>query len=393
MNVALRPTAKPWLLALALTAFALQTDDFVILGVLPSIAAGLEVSEAAAGQLVSVFSVICAVVGPLAAVLTATWSRRRLLTGGLLVFCAANLAVPLADSYPALMALRVVAALAAAATLPAVFATAAALAPPGRQGRDLATVMTGLTCAIVIGVPLGTWVGALLGWQSTFVLGGLLGLAALAAVHTAVPHTPPAPPSSLAERLSPLTHPAVLRALLAAVVAVLGNLMFQTYLAPFLQQAAGVTPALLGGLLVLTGLAGIAGARLGGGLVDRYGPVRAFAAAALVFAAALAALALCWSLRPVPLAVLVPLLLVWSAAAWAVPPPVQTRVLALAGPETGPQALALSSSAIYVGATLGAGLGGWLLAAQGAGALPVAAAASALVALGLFALTGGRRRS
>ncbi|TMR42476.1 MFS transporter [Actinomadura geliboluensis] len=389
-----RAFAEPWLLALAITALALQTDDFVIVGVLPSIAHDLQVSEAAAGQLVSVFSVMCAVVGPVAAVVTASWPRKRLLIGGLLLFCTANFAVPLAASYPALMALRILAAFAAAVTLPTVFAVTAAHSPPERQGRHLATVMTGLTGAVVIGVPLGTWTGAAFGWQATFVLGGLLGLIALVCVGLAVPDVPPSPAAGLAERLSPLARPAVLCVLLAAVVAVLGNLLFQTYLAAFLHDAAGVTPAMLGGLLALTGAAGIAGARLSGGLVDRFGSGRAFTTAAVVFVAAMIGLALCWSLRPAYLPVVVVLLLVWSAAAWAIPPPVQARVLKLAGPETGPQALALSSSAVYVGASLGAGLGGWLLSAHGSGALPLIAAVSALASLALFAgtgrITGGR---
>lgn len=177
-------------------------------------------------------------------------------------------------------------------------------------------------------------------------------------------------------------------ALLAAVMAVLGNLMVQTYLAPFLAGAAGVTPSGLGGLLVLTGVAGIAGGRLSGSLVDRFSPSRAFGTASAAFIAAMGGLALAWSMRPAHLVLVVPLLLVWSAAAWAVPPPVQARVLALAGEETGPQALALSSSAVYVGASLGAGLGGWLLGTLGAGSLPLAAAACALGAVGLFLLAG-----
>lgn len=176
--------------------------------------------------------------------------------------------------------------------------------------------------------------------------------------------------------------------LLAAVAAVLGNLMIQTYLAPFLDDVAGVPPSGLGGLLVLTGLAGIAGGRLSGTLVDRFGPVQTFALAVAAFTAAMAGLAVAWSMRPAHLALVLPLLLVWSAAAWAVPPPVQTRVLALAGAETGPQALALSSSAVYVGASLGAGLGGWLLGTAGPGALPLAAAVCALGALGIFGLAG-----
>ncbi|WP_433190857.1 MFS transporter [Actinoallomurus sp. CA-150999] len=387
-----RTSAKPWLIALALTAFALQTDDFVIVGVLPSIARDLKVSEAAAGQLVSVFSVMCAVIGPPAAVITASWSRRHVLIGGLLLFCAAGFAVPLATSYPVLMALRIVAALAAAITLPTVFAVVAAHSPPERQGRHLATVMTGLTGAVVIGVPLGTWTGAAFGWQATFVLGGLLGLAALVCVHVAVPRTPSPHAAGLADRLSPLTRPAVLGVLLAAVVAVLGNLMFQTYLASFLHDVAGVTPAMLGGLLAFTGAAGLAGARLSGGLVDRFGPARAFLLAVVVFAAAMLGLALCWSLRPAYLPLIVLLLLVWSAAAWAVPPPVQARILALAGPDAGPQALALSSSAVYLGSSLGAGLGGWLLSTHGSGALPLTAAFSALASLALFAATERRTR-
>ncbi len=168
--------------------------------------------------------------------------------------------------------------------------------------------------------------------------------------------------------------------------------MLQTYLAPFLHDLSGVTPATLGLLLVLTGVAGIAGARVGGTLVDRWGAEAAFTTAAVVFAAATAGLALCGALRPAALALVVPLLVIWAAAAWAVSPAVQTRVLALAGPEHGPQALALTSSAVYVGASLGGALGGRLLASYGPGALPVAAACCAPAALLLFA-TAGRRRT
>ncbi|TYK42971.1 MFS transporter [Actinomadura decatromicini] len=393
------PTGGLRLAALALTAFTLQTDDFVIVGVLPSIARGLSVGEAAAGQLVTVFSVICAVVAPVAAVATASWPRRRLLLAGMALFCAANLAVPFASSYGALMGLRVLAALAAAVVLPAVFATTAALAPPGRQGRDLATVMAGLTGAVVAGVPSGTWIGAAFGWRATFVAGGLLGVAALAFLRVAVPDVPSPPAAGVAERLRPLARPGLLFVLLAAVVAVLGNLLFQTYLGPFLADAAGVGATGLGGLLLLAGAGGIAGARFSGTLVDRIGPARTFTLAISVFTTAMAGLALFWTVRPVHVALVVVPLVLWSAAAWGVPPPVQARALAFAGDDAGPQALALVSSSVYLGAALGAGLGGWLLDAFGSGPLPVAAAACALSALAFSALAGrsvpdpARRRS
>ncbi|WP_435108970.1 MFS transporter [Nocardiopsis synnemataformans] len=176
-----------WLLALALAAFAVQTDGFIIIGVLPSIASDVDVSEAAAGQLVTVYSLVYALTAPLWAVLFARVSRRRALFWALAVFTAANVAVLLVDGYLPLVALRVVAALAAAVVLPASLAIASTQAPPDHRGRYLATVMMGLTGAILIGVPLGTWTGALLGWQATFVFGGLLGLASLALATRALP--------------------------------------------------------------------------------------------------------------------------------------------------------------------------------------------------------------
>ncbi|WP_067813816.1 MFS transporter [Actinomadura kijaniata] len=199
----------------------------------------------------------------------------------------------------------------------------------------------------MVGVPLGTWIGAAFGWRATFLLVGALGLGCLALTRAALPQAPPAPPARLSARLRPLRLPAVLGVLLAAV---LGNLMIQTYLAVFLRESAAVNAATLGALLAL---AGIAGTRFSGALADRLGAGRAFAAASAAFAVTMAGLAACWWLRPVPPVAVVPALLLWSAVARAVPPPVQTHVLALAGPDDGPQVMALTSSAVYIGASLG----------------------------------------
>ncbi|MEU8999925.1 MFS transporter [Streptomyces caniferus] len=198
-------------------AFALQTDGFVITGVLPALARELTVGQATAGQLVTVFSVICAAVAPVAAVVTARLPRRRILTAALALFCLANFAVLVTRSYGALMVLRVLAALAAVA-LPTVLAVTAHLAPPERRGSSLATVMAGLTGAVVIGVPAGTWAGTALGWRAAVALGGTLGLGTLLLVRAALPRVPPAPPAPLAARLHPLTRPAVLGASLGGAL-------------------------------------------------------------------------------------------------------------------------------------------------------------------------------
>ncbi|MEV4221112.1 MFS transporter [Nonomuraea sp. NPDC049725] len=506
--------APGWLLALTFTAFAFATDDYVIAGVLPAISGGLGVSEAAGGQLVTAFSLAFALTAPVASVVTASWPRRRLITGALLLFVAANWASALVSSYPVLMGLRVLAAVAAAAVVPAAYAIAASLAPEGHQGRYLALVMGGLTGSLVLGVPIGTWVGGAFGWQATFVLGGLLGLASLVAVHRTLPDvrdlvpaethpttepepkTPTgpdpgpapgdatavgdatvpdpaasasAPASALASagaagaalvsgdasesgdappfgpapvpasasasasasapalggasasgspsgsaaalasagvrdsgsegaeapagvrgswggvwgRVRALGRPRVLLGLLGMVAIVTGSMMLLTYLAPFLRDLAGAGPRELGWVFALAGVAGLAGGMLGGRAADRWGPERALLAGIGGFAAVMAVFVGSWFLRPVPLLWLLPVLLVWAGLSWWIPPPAQTRLLALAG-TAGPQALALNSSAVYVGVSAGGALGGLVLETYGSGVLPVVAAVVELAALALF---------
>jgi predicted MFS family arabinose efflux permease len=109
-----------------------------------------------------------------------------------------------------------------------------------------------------------------------------------------------------------------------------------------------------------------------------------------VFAMVMAVFSACWLVRPVPLLALLPLLLVWAAVSWWIPPPAQTRLLALAGP-AGPQALALNSSAVYIGVSGGGAVGGLVLEWHGSSWLPVVAAGVELVALALFWLAGRAR--
>ncbi|NGN67785.1 MFS transporter [Streptomyces sp. A7024] len=390
----LRRSLPGWLLALTLTTFAFSTDDYLVAGVLPGLADDLHVAESTAGQLVTVFSLVFALAAPVAAVVTADWPRRPLFTAALAVFTAANLVMPFVTAFPLLMALRVLAALAAAVVVPGALGAAAVLAPPERQGRYLSIVLGGLTTALLLGVPLGTWVGAVAGWQGAFVLGGLLGAAALIALYVTLPEPPRGERLRLADRLAPLTRPGLLVGLTATAFAVLGNLALLTYLAVYLRDLAGIGPTGLGVVFVLAGVAGLVGGQLGGPAADRWGAERALLMGCVAFAVVMLGLAACWPLRPAPLVLVMPLLLLWSAAAWWIPPAASARLLRLAGP-AGQQALALNSSAVYLGVAGGGAAGGLLLGTLGSGALPLGAAVAQGVALALFALTsrwapGGR---
>ncbi|MBX9387633.1 MFS transporter [Streptomonospora nanhaiensis] len=380
-----------WLAALALAAFAVQTDDFVIIGVLAAIAEGTHVSETAAGQLVTAYSLIYALTAPVWAVALARVPRRALLVWALTVFTAANIAVLAVDGYWPLMALRVVAALAAAVVLPTALAVAGAAAPADRKGRYLAAVMTGLTGAILIGVPAGTWIGAAFGWRATFVFGGLLGAAALLLAAPSLPRESAegASAPSRTALVRPLLNTAVAGVLAVTVLAVAGNLAFQTYISVLLSGIADVGPRLLAVLLVCAGAGGLAGTQAAGRLVDRFGASATFFTTGALFCAAMAALAGLWLLRPVPVALAAVLLVGWSAAAWAIPPTLQALMLSRTGTEAATQAMAVHSASVYVGAAAGGVAGGAALSA-GAGLLPVAAAVSMALALAVCGVTGRR---
>lgn len=387
--------ARPvWLFALALAAFAVQTDDYIIIGVLPAVSDTVHQPETATGQLVTVYSLTYALAAPLWAFLPLRIPRRRALCWALAVFGTANFAVLLANSYGTLMALRILAALAAALVLPTALAAASAEAPPKRQGRYLATVMTGLTGAVLLGVPAGTWIGAVLDWRATFVFGGLLGMAALLLLVRTLPrveaHAVPER-KVFADMVRPLLNSTVTVILIVTVLTVAGNLSFQTYIAPFLSGVSGVTPSsLLAVLLLCAGAGGLLGTQASGRLIDRYTPGSVFTLVSLVFCAVMAAFASLWPVKPVPVVLTAVLLVVWSAAAWAVPPSIQALMLARAGTEAASQAMAVHSSSVYVGAALGGAVGGGVFAAD-LGLVP--AAAATLAFLGLLIMLPAMRRS
>src|SRR3569833_3347755 len=152
---------------LALAAFAIGTEGFVIAGLLPSIAAGLAISVPAAGQLVTAYALTYAVGSPILAVTLNNIARRTVLALALSTFIAGNLAAMVASNYVLLLASRMLMALGSGLCMPTALAVSVAVASPERRGRAVALVTSDLTDATVIGVPFGNLVGSLFGWRTT----------------------------------------------------------------------------------------------------------------------------------------------------------------------------------------------------------------------------------
>lgn len=381
-------TMPAWLAMLFLAMLAVGTDEFVIAGVLPEIADDLEVSAAAAGQLVTVFAVVYAIGAPTLALVTNRLPRRALIVASLLVFAAANAGAALAPGYWLLMAARIVAALAAATVAAASFTTAAGAAPEGRQGRYLGVVTAGLTVALFTGVPLGTWLAGAVGWRTTFWLLTVVGAVVAAGLLASAPRIAAGEPSSLTERLAPLRDRSILRLLAVTFVAASGGLMFYTYLGPFTAQVADGSYQLRTLALLTVGIAGVGAVLLAGRVTDARGPGPTLKLVLGGHAAALLALAALAFSGPDSPTLLLAAITSWSVFAWGLNPPIQGSLLT-AAPQAGMTALALNISALYLGTGVAGALGGAVTALTDTRYVPLA---GGLLLLGSLALTPPARR-
>lgn len=382
------PASLVWL---AIGAFAIGTEGLMIAGLLPAIAADFHSSVATAGQLITIFALAYAVGSPILSALCGGLDRRRLLMAALLAFALANLLAALTESLWQLVAARVLLALSAGLFMPTAYAVAASLVPPERRGRAIATVTSGMTIATALGVPLGAWIGNHADWRSTFLIVAGLSLAGVAGLRFGLPAKLPLGASTLAERLAVARRPAVLQALIVTFFWIAAAFVVYTFIAPYLERAAGIGPDGVTAMLFLFGIGSAIGNTLGGQLTDRIGPVRLQLGALVFLVLALAGLSAATALPSAQaLIAIVPLMLVWSIAGWAFHPAQTTRLIRLA-PEVGMIAASLNSSALYAGIAFGSALGTATLQRGGVTALGWVGALSAAIALALLAATARRR--
>lgn len=348
-----------------LVTFVIGTDDFIIAGVLPEIAHDLQVSEAAAGQLVTVFSIVYAVTAPPLAVMTARFPRKALVVAGLGVFSAINLITAIAPGYGALLLLRVAAALVAATISPAVFAMAARISAPDRVGRSLGVVAAGLTVSLFAGVPLGSLLASVHGWRSTFVSVAVFSAVVLVATIRLLPRVPGAPEIGVRRQLQILRRPAVLSCVLGTAMGASGGLMMYTYIGPITHDLSGHGGSAVAAFIGVVGGAGAVGTFVGGRLTDRWGADRALLRAFGLMATAVSAVAIAGlTTGATPWWILVIGLAAYGFAGWGFNPPMNARALQLAD-DAGTEAVAMNTSALYVGISIAGALGGAAVAAYG----------------------------
>ncbi|MEV7617808.1 MFS transporter [Streptomyces sp. NPDC089799] len=375
------------LLALAIGAFGIGTTEFVIMGLLPEVAADYGVSIPAAGLLVTGYALGVVLGAPLMTVLGTRVPRKRMLMLLMGLFIAGNLLSALAPTLGAMLAGRVVASLAHGAFFGIGSVVAAGLVAPQKKAGAIAAMFTGLTVANVVGVPLGTLVGQTLGWRITFLAVSALGVLGLLGIARLVPDLPRPEGVRVRHELAAFRNVQVLLAMAMTVLGFGGVFAAITYLAPMMTETAGFADTSVTWLLVLLGLGMVAGNLIGGRFADR-------ALMPLLYGS-LGALALVLSLFTLTahgrLTAALTLFLI-GALGFATVPPLQKRVLdqAAAAPTL---ASAMNIAAFNVGNALAAWLGGLVIAAGLGWTAPNwVGAALAAAALALAVLSGALER-
>lgn len=365
------------LLALAVGAFGIGTTEFVMMGLLPDVAADLHISIPSAGHLVSAYALGVVVGAPLLAALTARMSRRTVLIGLMVPFVAGNALSAFAPDEHYLLAARFLSGLPHGAFFGVGAVVATTLVSPERKARSVSLMFLGLTVANIAGVPAATLVGQHLGWRAAFLGVSAIGVAAIASLALLIPRDGTQPPATgLRGELAALRSLPVWLALGTTVAGFGALFAAYSYIAPMLTDSAGYAETSVTVLLALFGVGATIGNLLGGRLADHAMRGTLFGGL-LALTAVLAAFPLLMR-TPWTAALAVTLL---GTAAFVTGSPLQLMVM-----EKAAAAPSLASSANQAAFNLanagGAWIGGLTLAA-GFGTTSPALAGAALAVLGI----------
>ncbi len=374
----------PWgkIAILACASFVIGADGFMLAAVLTQVAEQLGVSVGQTGLLVTVFAWVYAIFAPLSGMLMSRCNRRTTLLCALTLFIVGNSIAAIAPSYGWMMVARVVAALGSAMAMPTAMTLATSLAPAHHRGKAISVVMTGMTMATVLAVPLGSLVGERYGFRLLFWAMAAFAAVVIVGILVGIRyHEAPASPhrSTPGHLLAGFTNRQVRLTLLVTIVVFMAGMGVTSYLSAVVKQAGLSDQFSL--VLLVFGLGSLLGGGLGGWLADRVKSVWLVRWAMIIFAGSLLLLALAASLLSAGWLVYGSVL-GWTVSAWVVSVAQQYRLVTMA-PVRAQLNLSLNSSAVYIGQGCGGVLGAVVISHWSAHMIPLVASGAVVVALAM----------
>lgn len=375
------------LLSLTVGAFAIGMTEFVIMGILPTVAHDLGVSIPAAGQLITMYALGVAVGAPILTLLTHQIPQKKLLIVLMLLFIAGNALSVIAPNYAVLMSARVLTALTHGTFFGVGAVIAANLVRPDKKAGAVSVMMAGLTISNILGVPLGTYIGQNWGWRAAFGAIALMGIVALGGIILLIPRLQQTKSSGILRQVAALVNPRLTMFLLICALGNAGLFAVFTYITPLLVDITGFAEHSVTWILVLFGIGVTVGNIIGGKLADWKLMPSLLGTYAVVV---LALTALTFTIHSEVAAIAT--IFVWGAGSFAVMPGLQVRIMGIA--KDAPALASTSShSAGNLGNAAGAFVGGWVITHLSLASLPWVGAilVGLALAIGTVSMLADRR--
>jgi DHA1 family putative efflux transporter-like MFS transporter len=338
---------------LAIMSFVVGTSEFVIAGILDMLASDIGVSVAAAGQLITVYSLAYAIGTPILIALTSKMDRRKLMLLALALFFVGNLITVISSGYGMLIGARIILAISTGVFMVVALTVAAKISHPVKQGGAIATVLLGFNLALILGVPLGRIIASANDWRIIFTGIGVLSLIAMLILLVTIPKSEGEAHVHIREQLALLKSPRITVTLSISFFWIMGYTILYTYITPFLLDITGMSERMVSIGLFAFGLASLIGSQVGGYGADKWGIPRTMIGGLLFHAGILFLLAAFAHSSMIVL----PLLMLWSFFAWSTGPVQQVYLIGMA-PQASGIILSLNNSFVQLGMAVGAVIGG-----------------------------------
>lgn len=346
---------KVYLLAIA--AFVVGTVELILGGILDLIAADLHLTLAKAGYLISIFSLVYAISAPVLLNVTARFERKKVYMYTLLIFLVSNLISAFSANFYMLMAGRALGAATGSLIFVLSLTLAARIVEPQYKGRAVGIITMGGSASLILGVPLGIFVGNLAGWREVFIFIAILTAIVMVAIGLVMQRVQPVPVVSLKRQFAALWNPRMLAIHATTLLVLAGHLTLYAYFTPFLQETIGASSTMVTFIYMMFGIAAVAGGGLGGVLSDRLHPAKAIVIVLIPFIVSMAVIPFSVGL---PLIAFLILLSIWSALSWTVTP-VQNSLIIKTSPEAAESLISTNSGIAHAGIALGTYVGGMVI--------------------------------
>lgn len=376
------PATPAWMavFSLAMGVFGLLTAEYLPASLLTLMATDLGVSEALAGQAVTVTAVVALFAGLLVPGLTRSIDRRWVLLGFSTLMVASNLLVAVSSSFAVLLLMRILLGIALGGFWSMAAAVAMRLVPSALLPRALSIIFSGIAIGTVVAVPMGSYLGGLYGWRSAFFAAAAVGIVTLAFQSFTLPRLAPRRPARLRTVLEVLLRPGIAMGMFGCVLVHSGHFAMFTYVRPFLEGTTGIGAQGLSLMLLGFGVANFAGTLVAGKLLERHPLATLVLMPALVGVAALGLV-----LLPASVPGQAVLVAIWGLAFGGVPV-AWSNWVANAVPDQAESAGGMVVASVQSAIATGAAAGGAMFSLGGSAGVFVAAAVLMLLAALLIAV-------